>query len=559
MEPRPWHAHYDYNVPTTIRYPRICVHDLLTIPVNSHPHKPALIFYGTEITFSELRCQVLRMANALGALGIEKGDRVGMHLPNCPQYPIAYYALMHLGAIVVNMNPLYTPEELKLIADTTALKALITFDMVLPKIRQLCQQVDIQHVVVTKVTDYIQSMPTSTAEELDLEEGWLHFSTLIENCTDTSRPRVDVVPEDPAVLQFTGGTTGVPKGAVTTHRNLVCAAFQFVLWYNPILPLSDPKTRNMVAIMPYFHSYGNSAVLSSSMLTCSTQIQIPRFEIDEVMNLLAQFESIDFFPAVPTIIAAILNHPRADELNLGDKIGMLISGAAPLPKELIYKAADMGILISEGYGMTETSSAGCVNPAIGRKKVGSIGLPHPDVDVRIVDIETGTKDVPAGEPGELILKSPTVVDGYWENPEETANQFRDGWVYTGDIAMRDEDWYLYIVDRKKDMIIAGGYNIYPREIDEVLHKHPKVLQAVTVGIPHEYRGETVKAYVVLRPEETATEDEIISFCRDHLAAYKAPKLVEFRDSLPQSAIGKVLRRMLRDEELAKEDKQVDTA
>ncbi len=559
MEPRPWHAHYDYNVPTTIRYPRICVHDLLTIPVNSHPHKPALIFYGTEITFSELRCQVLRMANALGALGIEKGDRVGMHLHNCPQYPIAYYALMHLGAIVVNMNPLYTPEELKLIADTTALKALITFDMVLPKIRQLCQQVDIQHVVVTKVTDYIQSMPTSTAEELDLEEGWLHFSTLIENCTDTSRPRVDVVPEDPAVLQFTGGTTGVPKGAVTTHRNLVCAAFQFVLWYNPILPLSDPKTRNMVAIMPYFHSYGNSAVLSSSMLTCSTQIQIPRFEIDEVMNLLAQFESIDFFPAVPTIIAAILNHPRADELNLGDKIGMLISGAAPLPKELIYKAADMGILISEGYGMTETSSAGCVNPAIGRKKVGSIGLPHPDVDVRIVDIETGTKDVPAGEPGELILKSPTVVDGYWENPEETANQFRDGWVYTGDIAMRDEDWYLYIVDRKKDMIIAGGYNIYPREIDEVLHKHPKVLQAVTVGIPHEYRGETVKAYVVLRPEETATEDEIISFCRDHLAAYKAPKLVEFRDSLPQSAIGKVLRRMLRDEELAKEDKQVDTA
>ena len=551
MESRPWHRHYDYNVPTSIRYPRICVHDLLTIPTNVFPNRAATIFFGTEMTFSQLRKEVMRMANALGTLGIKKGDRVGMHLPNCPQYLIAYYALLHLGAIVVNINPMYTVDELKLIMEITDARTLITFDTVLPNVRKLCQLVEIPRVVVTRVTDYVESMPRSTPEELGLEEGWHHFSTLLENCSDTRRPRVEVSPEDPAVLQFTGGTTGIPKGAITTHENLVSAAFTFLVWYNAVLPLTPPEKRIMLSVLPYFHSYGNSVVMGISMVSCATQIVVPRFDVDGLMNILAQFDRITFFPTVPTIITALLNHPRTDELNLGDRLGTLISGAAPLPQEHIERANEMGIILAEGYGLSETCSVGCVNPALGLKKVGSIGLPLPGVDVRIVDLEDGEEEVPVGERGELIMKGPSIVQGYWNNPEETANQFRNGWLYTGDIAMRDEDHYFYIVDRKKDMIIAGGFNIYPREVDEVLYQHPKVLQAVAVGIPDAYRGETVKAYVVLKPGETATEDEIISFCREKLAAYKVPKLVEFRNSLPQSAVGKVLRKILRQEEEAK--------
>jgi len=555
MEDRPWHRYYDYNVPATVRYPRICIHDLLTLPTNTFPNKPATIFFGTEMTFSQLRSQVLRMANALGALGIQKGDRVGLHLPNCPQYLIAFYGLMHLGAIVVNMNPMYTASELRLLAENTEIRTLITFDLVLSNVRKLCESVEIPCVIVTRVTDWVESMPTSTPGELDLEEGWLHFSTLLDNCSDTRRPRINVSPKDPAVLQFTGGTTGVPKGAITTHENLVAAAYTFFTWYNPILAVEAPEKRTILAVLPYFHSFGNSVVIGMSMVSCCTQIMVPRFDVDSLMDLLSQFERIAFFPTVPTIISALLNHPRAEEINLAGRLGSLTSGAAPLPRELFERANDVGIMLAEGYGLSESCSAGCVNPALGLKKVGSIGLPLPDIDVRIVDLEEGKEELPAGERGELIMRGPTITHGFWNNPEETANQFRDGWLYTGDIAARDDDHYFYIVDRKKDMIIAGGFNVYPREVDEVLYQHPKVLHAVAVGIPDEYRGETVKAYVVLKPGETAAEDDIISFCREKLAAYKVPKLVEFRNSLPQSAIGKVLRRILRQEEEEKRRKE----
>ena len=555
MEDRPWHRHYDYNVPASIRYPRICIHDLLTLPTNTFPNKPATIFFGTEMTFSQLHNQVLRMANALGALGIQKGDRVGLHLPNCPQYLIAFYGLMHLGAIVVNMNPMYTPDELKLIAENTEIRMLITFDMVLSNVHTLCESVEIPCVIVTRVTDWVEGMPRSTPDELELEEGWLHFSTLLDNCSDARRPRVDVFPGDPATLQFTGGTTGVPKGAVTTHENLVAAAYTFLAWTNPILPLVAPEKRTTLAVLPYFHSYGNSVVMGMALASCSTQIVVPRFDVNSLVDLLGQFESMTFFPTVPTIITALLNHPKAGELNLGERLGTLVSGAAPLPQELAEQANEMGIILAEGYGLSESCSVGCVNPALGLKKVGSIGLPSSGVDMRIVDLEEGKEEVPLGERGELIMRGPTVTQGYWKNPEETANQFRDGWLYTGDIATRDEDSYFYIVDRKTDMIIAGGFNVYPREVDEVLYQHPKVFQAVAVGIPDEYRGETVKAYVVLKPGETATEDDIIRFCRKKLAAYKVPKLVEFRNSLPQSAIGKVLRKILREEEEEKRKKE----
>jgi long-chain acyl-CoA synthetase len=551
METKSWHRHYDYNVPTTIRYPRLPIHELIQIPANAYPDKAALNFFGTEMTFWELRQLVLRMANALGALGIKKGDRVGIHLPNCPQYPIAYYAALSLGAIIVNINPMYTPDELKLIAESTGLTTLITFDMVLPNIRALAKAVSIPRVIVTKVTDFIKGLGVSTAASLELEKGWHHFSALLEGSTKAKFPRVQVTPEDPALIQFTGGTTGIPKGAVLTHANVVAATFQCALWGNPTIQLTPPERRSVVAVLPYFHVYGNIVVLNWGMFSCATQIQIPRFNIDEVMNLLGNFKEITFFPAVPTMINAVINHPKAVELELAKRVGLLNSGAAPMPVEMIEQCRDMGIFFSEGYGLSESTSLGITNPVLGLKKVGSIGIPITDNDVRLVDLQDGTTDVPQGEPGEIIMKGPLIMQGYWNNPQETAGQLKDGWLYTGDIAIQDEDGYFFIVDRKKDMIIAGGFNIYPREIDEVLFQHPKIQEAVSVGIADKYRGETVKAYIVLKPGEKATEEEIIRFCKEKLAAYKVPKLVEFRDALPKSAIGKILRKVLRAEEEAK--------
>jgi long-chain acyl-CoA synthetase len=547
----PWHKHYDYNVPTTIRYPRIPVHDLLQIPANAYPDKAALNFFGTEMTFWELRTNVLKMANALGALGVAKGDRVGLHLPNCPQYPIAYYAALSLGAIVVNLNPMYTPDELKALAAKTGISTLITFDMVLPHIKSLCQEVPIARIVVTRVTDYINGFGVSTPTDLGLEEGWHHFTQLIENCTSTKQPKVRVTPEDPALIQFTGGTTGLPKGAILTHGNVLAATFQCALWGSPVMNLTPPERRSYLAVLPFFHVYGNIVVMNNAMFNCATQILVPRFQIDELLDLLSKFEKITFFPTVPTLITALINHPRAAELNLDRKFGLLNSGAAPMAVELIEQVKDMGIYFSEGWGMSETSSLGITNPILGLKKTGSIGIPLPDTNVRLVDLQEGKEDVPQGEPGEIIIKSPLVMKGYWEEPGETAGQLKDGWLYTGDIAVRDEDGYMFIVDRKKDMVIAGGFNIYPREIDEVLFQHPKVADAVSLGISDKYRGETIKACVVLKAGESASEEEIITFCREKLAAYKVPKIVEFRQDLPKSAVGKVLRKILRQEEEAK--------
>jgi len=551
METKPWHQHYDYNVPVSIRYPRVPAHHLFQLPVGAYPDKPATNFYGTEMTFWELRTHVLRMANALGELGVKKGERIGIHLPNCPQFIIAYLATLSLGGIVVNMNPLYTTEEIRFIMSNTNMDTLITFDMVLPIVRPALSDVSLKRVVVTKVTDYINGFGVSTPKDLELDEDWHHFSQLIENCTKTNLPRINILPRDPAMIQFTGGTTGVPKGALLTHANIVAATFQCSLWGSPTISIIPPERRSVLSILPYFHVYGNIVAMNWAFFNAATQILVPRFEIDEIMGLLANFEQITFFPAVPTMITALINHPKAGELGLDKKLGLLNSGAAPMAVELIEQVQDMGIFFSEGYGLSESTSLGISNPILGMKKGGSIGVPFPDNDVRLVDVDEGKEDVKPGEPGEIIMKGPLIMQGYWNNPEETSNQLRDGWLHTGDIAQVDEDGYIFIVDRKKDMIIAGGFNIYPREIDEVLFQHPKVMEAVSVGIPDEYRGETVKAFVVMNPGETATEKEIIDFCRDKLAAYKVPKIVEFRESLPKSAVGKILRKILREEEMAK--------
>jgi long-chain acyl-CoA synthetase len=399
-------------------------------------------------------------------------------------------------------------------------------------------------------------MGVSTAKSLDLnkDEGWYHFSELIDGTTETRLPRFEFSPGDPAMIQFTGGTTGIPKGALLTHSNIVAGTFAAALWGNPTISLVPHEKRTILSILPYFHVYGNIVAMNWSFFSGATQILIPRFDINEVMGIIGNFDSITFFPAVPTMISAIINHPKAEELNLAKRLGLLNSGAAPMATELIEKVKDMGIYFGEGFGMSESTSLGISNPILGLKKTGSIGIPFPDNDVRLVDVETGKEDVQQGKPGEIIMKGPLIMKEYWNNPEETAGQLVDGWLHTGDIAIRDEDGYIFIVDRKKDMIIAGGFNIYPREIDEVLYQHPKIAEAASLGVPDEYRGETVKACIVLKSGESATEKEIIEFCKTRLTAYKVPKIIEFRDSLPKSAVGKILRKVLKQEELDKRKK-----
>lgn len=548
MESRPWQRQYDYDVPFTIRYPVIPAHELMKMSTGSYPDKAALNFYGTETTFWELREKILRLANALGTLGVKKGDRIGLHLPTSPQYVIAYHAILHLGAIVVNLNPMYTVEELRFMSQDTGITALFTFDMVLSNIRSLCETVEIPRVIVTRVTDFIAGMTPSTPEEMGLGKGWHHFSSLIESHTNTKVPFVEIAPHDPALIQFTGGTTGTPKGAVLTHANLVAATLQVSLWGGATTRLTPPERRTVLAVLPYFHVYGTIVAMHWAIFSCATQILVPRFDIDEFMGLLAGFKEITFFPAVPTMINAIINHPRAGDLDLPRLFGLLNSGAAPMPVELIQQIKEMGISYSEGWGMSETTSLGISNPVLGLRKTGSIGLPWPDTDVRLVDVEAGKEDVPRGEPGEIIIKSPLVMKGYWNKPEETARQLVDGWLHTGDIAVRDEDDYFFIVDRKKDMIIAGGYNIYPREIEEVLYQHENIKDACAIGVPDPYRGETVKVFVVSKEGQPLTEADVLKFCEGKLAAYKRPKLVEFRKDLPKSAVGKILRKKLREEE-----------
>ncbi len=549
MQARPWQKNYDYIVPTSIRFPEFPVQNFLHLAASQFPFKAVTDFYGSEMTFSQLRTQMLRMANALTQMGVKKGDRIGLALPNCPQYIIAYYAILSAGAIVVNMNPMYTHDELKFMLENTAVKVLVTFDSALPTMRPLAKELDIV-LIVTRVTDYITGLGVSTAKGLELEEGWHHFSELIESCSNTQIPRIDFTPLDAALIQFTGGTTGLPKGALLTHGNVVAATLQSSAWGSSITNFTPYEKRNVLSIIPYFHIYGNTCSMNWGMLNAATQVIMPRFDIDEVLGTIKRVDQITYFPAVPTMITAIVNHPKAAEMNLDQRFRFFNSGGAPMPLELIQKVKDLGIFFGEGWGMSETASLGISNPILACR-TGAIGVPLMENDVRLVDIENGVEDVKPGDPGEILIKGPSVMQGYWNNPEETKIQLTDGWLHTGDVGQADEDGYIYIVDRKKDMIIAGGFNIYPREVDEVLYQHPKIAEAVTVGVPHEYRGETVKAFVVLKPGKTATDKEISEFCRTKLAAYKVPKLVEFRESIPKSAVGKILRKILREEEIAK--------
>ncbi|MGI6514232.1 MAG: long-chain-fatty-acid--CoA ligase [Syntrophomonadales bacterium] len=548
-----WLKSYNWKTPHSINYPKTPAYYILRDACVFEADKPAIDFYGALMTFDQLYHKVTRFSNVLVEQGVKKGDRVGILLPNCPQFVISYWAIMMAGAIVVNLNPLYTKDELKYLFQDSGLSCLITWDAVVPMVRPLCEELNVSTVFVTKLSDFMPNATVSTPEEIGATDGWLHFSKVLETDRRWAPPRVDIKYDDPAVIQYTGGTTGTPKGAVLTQYVITAASMQVVNWCIEMVENEPPEIKRVFSVLPFSHIYGEVCCICYGAFSRSTMVILPRFDVNEVFDTLARYDQWAYWPAVPTMLQALFYNPRVEEFDWHRKFVYCGTGAAPAPLPLIDKCRDYDFNFYEGYGMSETAAMAVSTPG-GRPKPGSVGVPFIDMDVRIVD-EDGN-DVPLGQPGEIWMKGATVMKEYWNNPEETAKVFsEDGWLKSGDVGYMDEDGYIFIVDRTKDMIIAGGFNIYPREIDELLMKHPAVADAMVIGVPDEYRGETVKAFVQLKPGATATAEELIEFCRDKLAAYKVPRLVEFRSELPRTPTGKALRRILRDEEIAKQKKE----
>src|SRR6267142_881655 len=517
---RPWLNHYNYWVPAHMNYPRRPLHEILRITASEVPDRPATAFLGAHLTYSQVKEQADKFATALARLGIKQGDRVGIMLPNCPQYVIATFAILRLGATVVNTNPLYTPREVLVVAKDSAMRALLTLDALAPA---------------------------------PVVEGTRRMADLLAAVGEPDLPRVEInTEEDVAVLQYTGGTTGVPKGAMLTHYNIFANVVQTDMW-------AHPSTRRgedcYLLVLPLFHIYGVTVGMLEGTWRGVQQVLIPKYEVEAVLTAIRDYRPT-YFPAVPTIYISLLNHPKAKEYGV-DRLRAFNSGSAPLPVEVIEQFERLtGGTLSEGYGLTEASPVTHSTPSLGRHKPGSIGVPLSDTDIKIVDLETGLREVPVGCEGELCIAGPQVMKGYWNRPDETAIALRADeagrtWLYTGDVARMDEDGYTYIVQRKKDLIIVSGFNVYPSEVEGVLYTHPAVIEAAVIGVPDAYLGEAVKACVVLKSGATATSEELKEHCEGGLAEFKVPREIEIRESLPKTAVGKVLHRVLRAESQAK--------
>jgi long-chain acyl-CoA synthetase len=488
-------------------------------------------------------------------MGVKKGDRVALLMPNCPQFVISYYAVLRAGGIVVATNPLYSVREMEFQFNDCGAETVIVLSLFYKMVMGIKDRTSLKNVVVTNIKEYLpeQSRKAFIAF-VERQEGHYVRVPKVKNIYKfqdllrrfSSKPTaVETSPDDVAMFQYTGGTTGLSKAAVATHRNVVANVYMMRAWSMPIGLNQGEEV--VMGVMPLFHIYGMVTVLHFSVLTGSVMVLLPRFETDKVLNAINRYKPA-FFPGVPTMYVAINNFPEVKKYDLRS-IKACVSGAAPLPVEVQQEFEGLtGGKLVEGFGLSEAPVVVTSNPLIGLRKIGSIGVPVPDVEARIMDAEIGDKEMPLGEIGELVISGPQVMKGYWNRPEETEMVLHNGWLYTGDLARMDEDGFFFIVDRKKDMIIAGGFNIYPRDIEEVLYEHPKVKEVVCYGVPDPYRGQTVKVAIVLKEGESATEEEIIEFCRPRLARYKIPKLIEFRDSLPKSLIGKVLRRVLMEEE-----------
>lgn len=560
---RPWIRHYEQGVPAQLKVPDQPLTWLLDKTVNRYAGHTAFIYYGTKISYAQFSSLANRFAAGLQRLGIKKGDRVAIALPNIPQYPIAFYGALRAGAVIVPTNPLYTEREMQhQLADSGA-RFMVVLDMFYPVVRAVRGNTALEHIIITSPADFLPPMlhrlyplsqlnahhpqPPLTEKELH-EDKMLHvMSAMLDSHTkggiEVFNLPVQASADELAVLQYTGGTTGVAKGAMLTHRNLLANALQTRYW----IPQAHDGAEVSLCVAPFFHSYGLTVCLNQSILSASTMILLPQFKAKEVVKAIRRYHPTQF-PGIPTMYLAIMREAgkHASELR---SIKYCISGAASLPAKvrMDWEAATGGKLV-EGYGLSESSPVTHCNPLNGDVRDGSIGLPVPGVDSMILDQKT-MEPAPVGEVGEIMVKGPNIMQGYWNRPDETASIFFDGWMRTGDVGKMDEEGYFYVLDRSKDMIKASGFNIYPREVEEVLLLHPAVQETAVIGVPHEYRGETVAAIIVLKPGFEPSEDtrkDIIAYCKRELTPYKVPKIVEFRESLPKTLIGKVLKRELKE-------------
>ncbi|WP_306471903.1 long-chain-fatty-acid--CoA ligase [Bacillus sp. AFS015802] len=559
---KPWLAEYPEEIPKELDLTEKPLQSYLTEAASLYGNKAAIHFMGKEISFRELHESALKFAHYLKTLGIEKGDRVAIMLPNTPQSVIAYYGTLYAGGVVVQTNPLYMEREIEYQMKDSGAKVILTLDILYPRVSKVMKNTGLEHIIVTAIKDYlpfpknliypfIQKKQYGIVVKVD-HRGQNHLFTEIMKTA-----RAEVTPEefdfenDLALLQYTGGTTGFPKGVMLTHKNLVANASMCDAW----LYKCKKGEEKMLGILPFFHVYGMTAVLILSVMQGYKMILLPKFDPETTLKTIQKHKPT-LFPGAPTIYIGLLNHPDVKNYDLSS-IDSCLSGSAPLPVEVQQQFEEVtGGKLVEGYGLTESSPVTHSNFLWDKARIkGSIGVPWPSTESAIFSLETG-EALPPNEIGEIVVKGPQVMKGYWNRPEETEQTLKDGWLLTGDLGYMDEKGYFYVVDRKKDMIIAGGFNIYPREIEEVLYEHPAIQEVVAAGVPDPYRGETVKAYVVLKEGESLTEEELNVYARKYLAAYKVPRIYEFRSELPKTAVGKILRRALVEEERQKvEDEQ----
>jgi long-chain acyl-CoA synthetase len=560
----PWLDSYPPGVPEHVEVPGSNLARLLDDAARDFPSAPALHFQGRTVSYAQLAEQAWRFAGALAGLGVGKGTKVGLVLPNCPQVVIAFFGALRLGAVVVQNNPLHTERELGHQLGDAGVEVVICLDLAYERIKAIREQSAIREVVVTSLLDELPAVRRviapytrrgkAAAAAIGKDEPVRRWRDLMASAI-TRAGEAEVDPAgDLALLQYTGGTTGSSKGVMLSHRNLRANTEQVRAWF----PDADPGREVMMGVLPFFHAYGLTVCLLLGVRLGAAVVLLPRFDLDQVMAAVDRYRPT-LFPGVPTMYVAINNEVAKGGHDLSS-IKACLSGAAPLPLEVAerFERYSGGRLV-EGYGLSECSPVALANPIYGKRKAGTIGMPLPDTLARVVDAADPDSVPPAGEPGELAIKGPQVMRGYWNRPEESAQVLRDGWLLTGDLALMDDEGYFQIVDRKKDLIIAGGFNVYPREVEEVLYEHPKVEEVSVVGVPDSYLGEVVKAFVVLRPGEEATTEEIRRFAKERLAAYKVPRVVEFRDELPKTLIGKVLRRALVEEERAKTEAKAGAA
>ena len=558
MQPRAWHRFYDEGVPPGLDFETLPLPAFLERSAREHGDATALIFLNRQLTYRQFKEEVDRFATALTALGVTRGTRVAIQLPNLPQTVIAFYAVLSLGAIVVMTNPLYVEREIEHQWNDAGCSVAITTDFLFARrIAGIRDRLSVEHYVIASIPDYLR-FPLSLLAPLRLRRAkppliasvapgpGIHFMRRLIKRTPASPPRAEIEMDAPAVLQYTGGTTGVAKGAVLTHRNLSCNVQQVSAWFVN----ARPGKEVMLGCLPFFHVFGLTVAMNFPVYAAAAIVLMPNPRDIRQMILNIAKHRVTLFPGVPAMFNAIINAPGLERLDL-TSVASCFSGGAPLPPDVLERfEALTGSKIVEGYGLTETSPVTHANPLNGRRKIGSIGVPFPNTDMKVVHVDDATTEVPSGAQGELLIKGPQVMPEYWNAPDESAAVLTNGWLHTGDIATVDEDGYCFIVGRKKDLIIAGGYNIYPDEVDAVLMAHPAVNESATIGVPDPARGETVKSFVVLRPGQPASVDDLIAHCRRELAAYKAPRSIEFLDELPKSSALKILRRELRDREIA---------